>query len=256
MLSAVKKANVLDMYLENLCFAPSYSLAKDIVDSGGLGDVYLCKARESADFGSGSKTERDLLKDSWVFDYEKSGGGILLTDGCHPIQYVRHIFGNSPPVRVYSEIIESIGVKKPKGIEDLALVTIRFEGDRIGEIETSYYATGGGADDKAEIYGNQGTIFLDLYRRNPIVVHSRAGYGNLGHSRFLSAEEDDKGWSFPIPEENYSLGYFHEQKHFLQCILRDQRPSINLDDGRTTLEIVLAAYKSYEMKKPISLPLT
>lgn len=258
MIDAVKKAGVFDLYMENLCFAPSYRLAKEIVDNGGLGDVYLCKARESGDMVYESDEERDMLSgkrvDSWYFDYEKTGGGALISSGVHAVQYVRYVFNGAPANRVYAEMLEAVGVAKPKGIEDAALVTIRFEGNRIGEVETSFYATGG-YDDKAEIYGNKGTIFLDLYKRNPITVHSHTGYGKLGQSIF-SPLGADKGWSFPIPDEKYELGYYHEQRHFLQSILDGKRPSVNFDDGKSTLEIIHAAYESYRTGKVVQLPLT
>jgi len=258
MQSAVKKAGVSDLYMENLCFAPSFKLAKDIVDAGGLGDLYLCKARESGDLGLGSLGEKEALEgrtvDSWYYDYEKTGGGILMNSGCHAVQYVRYVYDRVPAQRVYAEILQDIGIRK-RGIEEAALVTIRFKGDKIGEVESSYYATGG-YDDRAEIYGNRGTIFLDMYKRNPITVHSHVGYGNIAQSVFLAAPGADKGWSFPIPEEKYQLGYYHEQRHFLQSVLKGSRPIVNFDDGKATLEIILAAYESHRSGKVVTLPLS
>jgi predicted dehydrogenase len=256
MISAVKKSGVYDQYLENLCFAPSYSLAKEIIDKGGLGNVYYCKARESGDIVKGSEREKQTVAKGWQLDPKKSGGGMLMDTGIHAVQFVRYIFDKAPALRVHAEIIDSIGLKKPKGIEDAAFVTIRFRGNRIGIVDTSLYATGGGCDDTAEIYGDRGTVYLDLYRRNPIRVHSHAGYSMLAHSMFNSSPGDDRGWSYPIPEEHYALGYFHEQRHFLQSIIANRRPQINLDDGRAALEIVLAAYKSHETGKSVSLPLS
>ena len=257
MLNAVGKAGVFDLYMENLCFAPSYSLAKEIVENGGLGNVYLCKARESGDMVYESDEERDMLSgrrvDGWYFDYEKTGGGALISSGVHAVQYVRHIFNGARAKRVYAEMLESVGSTKPNGIEDVALVTIRFDGNRIGEVETSFYATGG-YDDKAEIYGNKGTIFLDLYKRNPITVHSHVGYGKLGQSIF-SRLSMDKGWSFPVPDEKYELGYYHEQRHFLQSILAEKRPAVSFEDGKSTLEIIHAAYESYRTGQVVQLPL-
>jgi len=257
MLSAVKHAGVHDLYMENLCFAPAYALARDIVDKGGLGEVYLCKALESLDLGFGTKEEMAMIEGraqiSWYLDYSKTGGGQLITTGCHPIQYVRYVFGQIPAKRVHAEIIEQIGAPKPKGIEDMALVTIRFQDNKVGEIETSFYSTGG-LEDKAEIYGNRGTILLDLYKRNPILVHSQVGYGMLGQSYFPSGSMTDKGWAFPVPGENYTLGYYHEIRHFLQSILDDTRPRVNFDDGRATLEIIKAAYESHRTGRVVSLP--
>lgn len=255
MISEAKKAKVVDLYTENLCFAPSYKLAKEVVDKGGVGNPYLCKAYESDDIVVGSKGEADVVANSWYLDPKKAGGGKLMSTGVHAIQYVRHVFDKARALRVHAEIIDSIGLQKPKMMEDMALVTIRFEGDRIGEIHTGFYMTGG-SDDRAEIYGNKGTIFLDLYRRNEIRVHSHVGYGNLGQSMFTPPPDADRGWSFPIPEEKYDLGYYHEQRHFLQCVMKQTRPIVNFDDGRATLEIILAAYKSHATGETVKLPLS
>ena len=64
MINEVKKAKVIDMYTENLCFAQSYSVAKDIVDSGGVGNVYMCKAFESDDIvlGFAGRKGRDEVE--------------------------------------------------------------------------------------------------------------------------------------------------------------------------------------------------
>ncbi len=254
MIREAKKAGAVDMYTENLCFAPSYRAAKDIVDKGGLGNLYLCKAFESDDIVLGSEAEKNVLKTSWYLDPKQSGGGKLISTGVHAVEYVRFMFNHPRALRVHAEIIDSIGVQKPERMEDMALVTIRFEGNRVGEVHTGGYMTGG-TDDRAEIYGDQGTIFLDLYRRNEIKVHSHVGYGSVGQSMFQPSEGADIGWSFPIPDEKYDLGYYHEQRHFLQCVIAGKRPKVNFDDGRATLEIVLAAYASHDRGESINLPL-
>ena len=257
MVEAVRNAGVHDLYMENLCFAPSHHLAKEAVDSGTVGQVYLCKARESVDFIFDSEAEKSLIEGksqwSWYFDPAKTGGGQLISTGCHPIQYVRYIYNRAPIKRVYAEISEHVGNKKKPGIEDAALLTMRFEGGGVGEIETSFYANGG-TDDKAEIYGNKGSIFIDLYNRNPVTIFSHVGY-NFGQSIFVPPNAN-RGWTYPMPDENYSLGYHHEQRHFLKSILQDKRPIINFDDGRATLEVIEAGYRSHQTGAAISLPLT
>lgn len=60
-------------------------------------------------------------------------------------------------------------------------------------------------------------------------------------------------WSHPMPDEEYALGYFHEQKAFLRSVLSGIRPDVNFDDGRATLEVI--AYKSLETENAVSLPL-
>ena len=255
MIGAVGKLGVQDIYLENLCFAPSYTTAKRIVEVGGVGDVYFCKAREACDLMVGSEAEHAMIQRKghwdWLFNPVQSGGGCLINMGCHPIQYIRYLYNNIRVKKVFAEITEQVGSPKPKGIEDAVLLVMKFEDERVGTIEASYYADGGQSD-KAEIYGNKGTILIDLYTRNPITVNSHLGY-SFQQSAFLPPSEN-KGWTFPVPDENYSLGYYHELRHFLQSILQDRRPTVNFDDGRATLEIIEAGYKSHNTGQAVALP--
>ncbi len=82
MVDAAKRAGIVNMYTENLCFAPSYRTAKEIVDKGGLGNIYLCKAYESDDIVLGSEAEKNVLRSSWYLDPRQSGGGKLMSTWC------------------------------------------------------------------------------------------------------------------------------------------------------------------------------
>jgi len=256
MIKAVKKAGVLDLYCENLCFAPSYSMAKDIIDEGGLGDVYMVRCREAGGVGVSPELKEYLASQkepvTWYADYKKAGGGMLLSTGIHCITYIRHILNRETATKVYAEL-KTIMFPDER-IEDVALVTVRYKGGQLGWIDTAISALGT-YDDRAEIYGTQGTIFLDMYRRNPILVYSQPGYGPIGGSMFEPVLGADKNWSYPIPDEKRSLGYWHEERHFMKCILAGNRPKVNFDDGRASVEVVMAAYKSHATGNAVSLPL-
>src|SRR5262249_21724714 len=88
MIEACRRAGVLLMYAEELCFAPKYVRAKQLADEGALGNVFLVKQSEEH-FGP---------HEPWFWDVERSGGGVLLDMGCHSIEYARWLFGK-PAVR-------------------------------------------------------------------------------------------------------------------------------------------------------------
>src|SRR5262249_41196274 len=73
MIDACCKAGVLLLYAEELCFAPKYVRAKQLVDEGALGRAFLVKQSEEH-FGPHMP---------WFWDVEQSGGGVLLDMGCH-----------------------------------------------------------------------------------------------------------------------------------------------------------------------------
>jgi len=247
MLKAVKKAGVSDMYCENLCFAPDYAMAKDIVSSGGIGDVYMMRCREATYFPI---EELPDFQPPWFLDTEKSGGGALIDMGIHSITYMRYILDRERVLRVYAEMnVDRFTPYSSKKYENVALVTVRFEHGKLGCIDVTQCTPGpGGFSDRVEIYGD-GSIFIDYH--GSLKVHSREGYG---YSR-LWCEVDTKGWSYPVSDQERVHGYWHGLRHFMQCILDNKRPMINFSDGQAALEIALAAYKSAATRRPVSLRL-
>lgn len=99
MISAVKKAGVLDLYCENVSFAPAYTMAKDIIDSGGVGDVYTLRGSESGYYPK--DVEGGII--GWRTDLEKWGGDFL-DDGVHPLGAIRYLLDRDPAIRVYAEM--------------------------------------------------------------------------------------------------------------------------------------------------------
>jgi myo-inositol 2-dehydrogenase / D-chiro-inositol 1-dehydrogenase len=134
-------------------------------------------------------------------------------------------------------------------------VTIRYGGGQVGSVDSSMVHAFGTFDDRAEIHGTEGTIFLDLYRSGAIRVYSQSGYGQIGASMFGSIPGSNFNWSYPMSDERWSLGYGAELRHFLEAISADQEPEITLQDGRATLEVVVAGYESAFAGAPVSLPL-
>jgi myo-inositol 2-dehydrogenase/D-chiro-inositol 1-dehydrogenase len=263
---AAQSAGVHAQYFENLCFSPSYRQAKEIIDAGGIGDVLFARCCESA--GGGAKAQVEVYEaaetgkeaggeaapfGAWTLDYDKSGGGALMSTACHCIMYLRYVLNREPATRVYAELMNVVS-SDPR-MDDAAYVTIRYGGGQVGSVDSSIVHALGTFDDRAEIHGTEGTIFLDLYRSGAIRVYSQSGYGQIGASMFGSIPGSNFNWSYPISDERWSLGYAAELRHFLEAISADQEPEITLQDGRATLEVVLAGYESAFAGAPVSLPL-
>jgi len=266
MINAVKKAGVLDCYFENLCYAPAYAMAKQIIDDGGIGEPFFMRCGESDGKGIDKYREmfKDILKTRKPEAMEKKPSkpvhGILHGGGCHPIMYCRYIFDRQPAIRVYAET-RNYGWGGDPRIEDVALLTITYKGGQVAWVDACSYALGT-FDDRAEIYGTKGTIFADLYGSHMttgVKVYSQPGFNaRIGSSRYPRGRGYfgvQTNWSHPIPDEEYSLGYYNEQQAFLRSILAGERPSVNFDDGKATLEVIFAAYESRDTGKVISLPL-
>jgi len=122
-------------------------------------------------------------------------------------------------------------------VEDSASVILKFKSGAIGSITTSWSSklSGGhfiaGKNGSAELIIGEG-----LYRR--FILHS----------------EGKPPYEEKVTKEVIGTGGIKEIEHFLDCILDDREPLITGEDGKATVEIISAAYRSAETGKPVELP--
>jgi predicted dehydrogenase len=264
MIEVSKKTGMLDCYLENLCYAPAYTTAKKIIVDGGIGEVFFVRCGEND--GKGLFAQEEEMKDREAGNKGEDEGdapkkrnyGILHEGGCHPIMCCRYLYDRARVTKVYAEVRNH---SKLRPSEDAAFLTITYSDGQVAWVDASNYALGT-FDDRAEIYGTKGTILADLYgfhMNRGLKVFSRDGYDSaIGSSRYprgFGYFGRQKNWNHPIPDEEYALGYYHEQKAFLNSVLHGTRPEVNFDDGKATLEVILAAYKSRDTGNAVILPL-
>ncbi len=237
MIEACRKAGVLLMYAEELCFAPKYVRAKHLVDEGALGRPFLVKQSEEH-FGPHSP---------WFWDVDKSGGGVLLDMGCHSIEFARWVFGKPKVKSVFASMHTHVHGDKTRG-EDHSLCIVEYETGQVGLAENSWAKTGG-VDDRCEIYGSGGFTRADLLRGSALLTYSEAGYGYA-----VEKAATTKGYTFTMFEEIWNYGFPQEIAHFARCVQGKETPIETGEDGREVLKIMCAAYESAGTGKRIEWP--
>ena len=180
MIDACRKAGVLLMYAEELCFAPKYVRAKQLVDEGALGTVFLVKQSEEH-FGPHAP---------WFWDVDRSGGGVLLDMGCHSIEFAQERAAKM-----------SIYVDKTEG-EDHSFCVVEYGAGGLAE---NSWAKPGGVDDRCEIYGSGGFTRADLLRGSALLTYSEAGYGYA-----VEKAATTRGYTFTMFEEIWNYGFPQE----------------------------------------------
>ncbi len=237
MIAACQKSGVTFMYAEELCFTPKYVRAKQLVDEGALGRVYMVKQSEKH-FGPHA---------DWFWNVEQSGGGVLFDMGCHGIEFARWVLGRPRATSVYAHCATYVHGERTRG-EDTAVLIIEFENHAMGLIEESW-ARQGGMDDRAEIYGSEGVTYADLHHGTALETYSTRGYGYA-----VEKAATTQGWTFTVFEELWNYGFPQEMQHFVDCIRNGSEPSVTIHDGRAVLEIIQAAYASAGSGSRIALP--
>lgn len=237
MIAACADAGVTLAYAEELCFAPKYVRARQLVESGAVGQVYLLKQAEKHD---GPHTD-------WFWDVELSGGGVTLDMGCHGFEFFRWMLGKPAAVSVYADMATHLRGDRTRGDDD-ATIIVEFEGGVRGIAEESWIKKGG-MDDRAEIYGSEGVIFADLLRGSSLLTYSETGYDYA-----VEKASTTRGWSFTMYEEAWNYGFPQEMQHFVDCILAGEEPLETGADGRAVMEIIFAAYESAGTGRKVELP--
>src|SRR2546429_5627574 len=83
MVNLARDAGVMHAYAETEVFSPDVMRARQMIESGAIGDVLTVRAREAH---SGPHAQH-------FWDAETAGGGALLDMGCHTREGARYFFG-------------------------------------------------------------------------------------------------------------------------------------------------------------------
>ena len=227
MVNLVRKAGVMHGYAETEVFSPDVMRAREMIESGSIGDVLTVRAREAH---SGPHAPH-------FWDGETAGGGALLDMGCHTVEAARYFFGKDNRIKdVFAWGATLVHHEKTKA-EDNAVLLLRLEDGRTSLTEASWTAKGG-MELRNEIYGTMGRIVTDTSStRIRAFVQQSAGY-------LMEKADADTGWVFPIPDEARVYGYHEEMRHFTQCFVEGKQPREDFVDGYIVNCVLDAAYRS------------
>jgi len=237
MIDTCKRKGVLLMYAEELFFTPKYVKAKEMVDEGALGEVYLVKQCEKH-FGPHAE---------WFWDVERSGGGVFMDMGCHGIAFCYWFLGRPDIKSVYCQMATNVHKDKTRG-EDNSICIVEFANGAVGLIEDSW-ARRGGMEDRIEVYGEGGVTYADLHMGNALPTYSEYGYGYA-----VEKAPTTKGWTYPVFEELWNYGFPQEMHHFARCVRGKDRPQATGEDGRIVQEVLYAGYHSAGTARKVDFP--
>jgi predicted dehydrogenase len=137
-------------------------------------------------------------------------------------------------------------------VEDTAVATLRFANGALGVIEASTAAFPGYLK-RIEINGSEGSAVLeeeDIKRWDFAKSQRR---DDAIRQQMLERRSTGGGAADPS-----AIGHHGHARQFadvLKAIRGNREPSVNGPEGRRSVEIILAIYKSAESGRPVPLPL-
>jgi len=227
-LAAVQRAGVWHGYAETEVFAPGLVRAKELVDSGAIGQVTSVRAREA--HGHPHAHARDP---------ERMGGGPLRGLGCHCIAIGRWFLGyEHRPVEVlaWADRLSRDDVAS----EDAAVALVRFDDRRMVQIEVGWGHVAG-LDVRNEIHGTAGWIGTDETGSTGVRAFAGSSAGYVQEKAGATT-----GWITPVAQEPWVYGYHGEMAHFVECFTAGRTPRQTFVDGVIDNAVIDAAYDAVQ----------
>jgi UDP-N-acetylglucosamine 3-dehydrogenase len=166
------------------------------------------------------------------------GGGVTFSMQIHDLDFLRTIFGKVK--RVYS--INDNFSHREFDIDDFSATTLFFEeGTAIAEAS---WVSCSPFTQQLDLFGEEG--FLSL-RTGGTLTSIEASKGRPAVTAYL---KDGTSREFPASDVN---GYCAEIKHFVACVMNDEKPCLDPRDSRETLKVTLAALDSARTGRPVEL---
>lgn len=203
-----------------------------------VGDAYVKWFRTQQYYDSGA----------WRGTWELDGGGALMNQAIHSVDLLSWLMG--PVVEVQAQI--GLIAHERIAVEDVAVATLRFANGALGVIEAST-AIYPGYLKKIEIHGNTGSATMeeeDLVKWDFAKPKSR-------DAAILEkmAQKKSGGGGAADPAAIGHHGHAHQFQDVVNAIRKGKSPAIDGPEGRRSVEIILAIYKSAELGKTVKLPL-
>lgn len=251
----VKSTGIVFGMIFNYRFIPAILKAKELIESGALGEVYSFRAEY---FHTGYQNpERPF---SWRMDREQSGGGALVDLGVHVIDLLHFLLGPVASVQGMTQtyITErpdpaAKGRKAQVSVDDAAWLNLQLAagasaGAR-GSLEVSRFATGTLDDLNFSIFGSRAAMRFSLMDSSYLYWYDAdkpaAGVG--GWTR-LETVQRYPGAVIPNPRSVTGWMRYHSENlyRFLQAVAEGRSFSPGVDDGLAAQAVLQAAYQSAE----------
>lgn len=214
MIAACKEAGVILMPAFMLRFNPAHIEIKNLLESGGIGQVITLKAQFGFWYPPGPGIWRQVRR--------LAGGGALADVGSHAIDLLRFFAGEVVSVAAHTPTLTF-----DYDVDDVSTLLLRFASGAIGFVDAYFNAKR--LENRLEIVGTEGTIIAETLSGS-----TRTQF------RVLRRHRTDH---YHLPQASH---YVAEIEHFAECVATGTQPIVTGEDGLKCQQIIEAAFKSHE----------
>lgn len=207
--------------------APAAQYLKQIIQSGGLGNITLADAVMKI-----HRSQHYYDSAGWRGTWEMDGGGAMMNQGIHLIDLMQWLVGGVASVYGHAGALQ-----RSIEVEDTAVSLLRLNSGGIGMLEMTTTALPE-QEQRIEIHGDKGTAVLTEDTISLLHI-------------------DGKDVELPqfAPFKVLPDGHRLQIQDMASSVLEQREPSITGEDGVHALEIILATYQSSRTGQAVQLPL-
>lgn len=232
MIEAAKKSKKVLMVNHSQRFFPHHQRAKEVVQSGILGEIRLVKTM----FGHAGP-ENWSPNAAWFFNKDVAMFGALGDLGVHKVDLIRYITG--------LDIVQCVGLtatlEKRASVEDVASAVLKLSNSALATLDSNWI-TKGLEENYFVVYGEKGTMKvgqtdptrIDIYLDRPFKMH-----GEIVLKPLFTNE--DPYWKMPIID------------HFAKVCLGLEEPIVKPEDGYIAVKVVEKIFESYKKGQVVSI---
>jgi predicted dehydrogenase len=262
MLEAVTKAGVKHAVAFNYRFVPAIRQAKELIDSGALGQIYHYRAVYLQEWIMPHYGTPHI----WRLDKSVAGSGALGDLGAHIIDLGRFLVGE---FRSVSALAKTFIPERPGGdgqmkkvdVDDAFVAAVEFENGAIGTVEATRFAGGHKNSNCFEINGEKGTIRFNLERMNELEVFwvGEQPKETQGFHNVLVTEGYHPFWANWWPHGHiigWEHTFVHEIHHLLDAIVNNKSVApygADFEDGYKNAVICDGILQSAESGQRVTL---
>ena len=251
MVEACETAGVILQVGFNQRYWPQVQIAKQLVESGFIGEVKAFRSVYSERWNVYPATTR------YRYDLAKSGGATIIDLAIHRIDLSRYLLGDIGAV--FGELTHSV---IPDRVDDNVWLLVRFKSDARGCLSSDRYSPA--IADGTDLYGSEGTIHfvtetINPFHGTPLAVYTEKKGKDLPDILSEACYPDawwkgfEGGW---IPIRPARRSPYDAQLAAFCLAIREGNSQIPTGvDGLRAQEVVQAAYQSVDQGRWIELPI-
>jgi len=240
------------MYAENWVYIPAIQKEREVLEKTE-GQILWIHGEEahsgshSADYGY----------------WERAGGGVMLSKGCHPLTaalYLKRVEGkvrNGEPIRPKTVSAHAHAITRSDNfedeghircdyhdIDDFSGMHIVFDDGMVADIFASDIIMGG-IHNWLEVAANNHRTQCNVNPNTAMQTYNPEEE-NFADIYTVEKAETKQGWSFTSPDEKWFTGYPHEMEAFYNNVANGTQPESNVHLGADCISTIYTAYMSAE----------